>query len=150
MSIAQKVNFDHLIAAIESKAAKENEVYEYLYWVYKNYDGELLGCTARTLKANDGGKNIKPWIYKDKWISKGFGADLKPIYGLEKLKIYPNKPVLFVEGEKTADAGHLLFHEFNVVTWLGGTSSAGKADLERFHHMKIYLLPDNDIKRWMF
>ncbi len=36
MSIAQKVNFDHLIAAIESKAAKENEVYEYLYWVYKN------------------------------------------------------------------------------------------------------------------
>ena len=36
---------------------------------------------------------------------KGFSDNgTKPIYGLEKLAQYPDKPILIVEGEKAADA----------------------------------------------
>lgn len=145
MSIAQNVSFEQFNAAVEKKATHDNHVYEYLYWVYSDYDGNFLGCAARTFNIEKGDKDVKPWVcHKGKWVSKGFCGEFKSIYGLEKLKIYPHKPILFVEGEKTAVAGQLVFDEFNVLTWLGGASMAKKADIQLFHDMKIYLLPDND------
>src|SRR6185369_11113422 len=67
-----------------------------------------------------------------------------PIYNLISIKVHPSKPVMFVEGEKTAEAAIKLFPEMNVVTWLSGSNSSSKADLTHFKGMKIYLVPDND------
>lgn len=51
----------------------------------------------------------------------------KPIYGLEKLA-QSNKPVLIVEGEKTADSASKLLPEFTVISWLGGSVAASRVN----------------------
>lgn len=145
MSITSALDFNQLILAVEKKAEKDNQIYENMYWVYKDFDGGFVGATVRMFDVSKQRKEVRPWVFiKGRWISKKFWDIARPIYGVHLLKIFPNKPILFVEGEKTADAGHLLFHEFNVVTWPGGSDGAKNIDLALFHDKKIYLLPDND------
>lgn len=145
MSIAQKVNFEQLESLVQEQCSRESWVYHGQYWIYKTLDGEFIGCTVRTEILPDYNKQVIPWILKNgKWKSQKFWDILRPIYGIEQLSLHPDKPILFVEGEKTAEAGRRYFPEFNSVTWPGGCKSVANADLSLFHDMKIYLLPDND------
>ena len=67
------------------------------------------------------------------------------IYNCHLLNKSPRKPVLIVEGEKTADAGQKIFgKDFVVVSWLGGTGSATKANWSKLAGRDVVIWPDND------
>ena len=114
------------------------------YWQYRTFDDELLCYTVRYKTKT--GKAVKPWICIDgEWKNKGFSNEkFVPFYNANLLKKYPHKPILIVEGEKTADAGNLLYPEFNVITWLGGSDRAKKIDPSFLTGKSVYILPDND------
>lgn len=144
MSIPEKAVFEQLFDAVNKKAQKDNQVFNNQLWLYMDYDGEFLGAIVRTNKIPKG-KDIRPWhLINGKWKCEAFWGDKKPIYGIEQLKLFPNKAVMFVEGEKTADAAQLLFPDMNVVCWQGGAKGANKADLTLFKKLNVYLVPDND------
>lgn len=92
-------------------------------------------------------KSYTQWTYNNdgQLLPKGLPSDVpKPIYNLAGLLAQKDKPLLIVEGEKAADAGITLFPEFAVITWLGGSGTASKADCTHLANRDIYLLPDND------
>lgn len=114
---------------------------------YRDPKGNLIGHTIR-IKEGDK-KLILPIAYcklgnKSSWRAKGFSGPIgdKPIYGLEKL--VNNKPVLIVEGEKTAKEAQNLLPNFNVISWLGGTGSVDKVNWCICKDKEAYIWPDND------
>lgn len=113
---------------------------------YNTPDGGLLGYVLRYDKP-DGGKDVKPLFYfKGKgWQFRGFRGDVaRPIYGADRLAANPTKPVIVVEGEKAADAGQALLPEYVVISWLGGTSTAGRTDWAALKNRTVMIWPDND------
>lgn len=116
------------------------------FWIYNTFDDEFICCTERTIDSKTGKKQIRPWIIEDFKVKNKFisGQKDKPIYNLQFLKKYPEKYVLIVEGEKTADATSILFPEFNVITWMGGCQSVKNVDFSHLKDKTVYLLPDND------
>ena len=123
---------------------------------YKDADGQLLGIVARFVsKAKDdegkSKKNTMPVTYcqnkKTKeysWQLKGFDdKGTKPIFGIEKLKD-SLKPVLIVEGEKAALAATKMLPEYDVVSWMGGSASAGKPNWSQLKGKEVTIWPDHD------
>ena len=138
MSIAQVTNIkQHL-----DKIFGENQG----FWEYKTIDGEFICYTVRTQDRTTGKKLVKPWIMQDGKLVNKFHAGQKerPLYNLPLLKKDPDKPILIVEGEKTADAGAILLPEFNTITWMGGCQQAKNVDFNVLDKKVVYLLPDND------
>lgn len=116
-----------------------------LYWTYKNSEDEPLFYVAR-YELDDGKKQIIPWSWSvDRvWVNKGWPI-LRPLYGLELLAQYPDKPVLIVEGEKTADAARLIVgSKYAVVTWPNGASSVRNSDWQALAGRSILIWPDAD------
>ena len=57
-------------------------------------------------------------------------------------------PVVLVEGEKCAMAGHqLLGHEFDFVSWPGGANAWAKANWGWLMGRTVFMWPDADAKR---
>ena len=83
-------------------------------------------------------KGFKAW----KWL--GFDKENKTPYGIEKLAQSPIKPILVVEGEKTADAAQRLLPEYNVLTWGGGAGNVGKTNWECLSGREVVIWPDHD------
>jgi Ti-type conjugative transfer relaxase TraA len=93
-----------------------------------------------------------------------FGKDNKTPYGIEKLaqdqdkhignsigdsmdKLIANslsKPVLVVEGEKTADAAQKLLPGYHVLTWIGGAGSVDKTNWGCLVGKTVSIWPDYD------
>lgn len=67
-----------------------------------------------------------------------------PLYNLKELMDYFTKPVLIVEGEKTAEAAKHIFPEMVVTTWHGGAGNVKAADLSPLKGREVVLWPDND------
>lgn len=112
-------------------------------WEYRTIDDEFICFVIRYEK--NGKKSFTPYTLQDGELKPGGMAGAqKPIYNLQSINQYPNKPILIVEGEKTADAGIKLFPEFNVITWMGGAQAIKKADFSYLKDKDVYLLPDND------
>jgi len=119
---------------------------------YKNKDNQLLGFTVRVEDNKTGKKQVLPVAYghseildKSCWHLKGFSdAGTKPIYGLEKLAQNPNKPIVIVEGEKTADAASELLPDHNVISWMGGAQAVDKVDWSKMSNRVVSIWPDND------
>lgn len=119
---------------------------------YRNKDNQLLGHTVRAQEIETGRKQVLPVAYcenehlkKARWQLKGFNdSGTKPIYGLEKLAQNPEKPILIVEGEKTADAASKLLPEHVVVSWLGGAQAVDKVDWSKLSGRVVSIWPDND------
>lgn len=114
-------------------------------WVYKDADGGPLFYVYR-YDMPDGKKEFKPMSFTDegKWIPK-LASGLRPLYNLDKLVSNPEKPVLVVEGEKTADAAQVIAgHVYNITTWPAGASSLNKADISPLKGKKLLLWPDAD------
>lgn len=118
---------------------------------YRNTDGELLGYVVRVLDEK-GKKQTLPVSYChntktniDRWWLKGFSdKGYKPIYGAEKLGQSPLQRVLIVEGEKAADAATKIFPEHTVISWMGGSASASKANWKAVGGREVTVWPDND------
>lgn len=119
-------------------------------WTYRDASGEPLGHVLRFEKTGPDGvikKQILPLFYfgtASGWRFKGHGHDNDPIYGLDRLATHPEKPILLVEGEKTADAAQKLFPEYVCISWLGGSQRAAKVDWSPLAGRPVTYWPDAD------
>lgn len=122
-------------------------------WEYRELDGQLIGLIHRFEKTNSEGgidKTLIPmcYCYSDKggksWTWKSFDKP-RPLYNLPLFKKYPDVPVIMFEGEKTADAGQVIFKDkFVCSTWPGGAAAVKYCDTKYLKGRKVILWPDND------
>lgn len=127
-------------------------------YTYRDQDHQIIGHVVR-LEDNAGNKITPTLTYQkvsespdgktiqEGWKWKGFG-DNRPLYGLHKLNQTDHnkqeKPILLVEGEKTADKAQDLFPGHNVITWSGGCGAVQKSDWSILKGKDITIWPDND------
>lgn len=116
-------------------------------WAYHDVDGTLLGYKCRV--ESPGGKLIYPLTYRAQsgWRKQGWAKKTVPLYGLQKLGKGPVVRVLFVEGEKTADAAQaLLGDRWKVVAFSGVSAShdVWMPDTSIWSDCEVVLWPDND------
>ncbi|EFO32521.1 putative regulatory protein RepA [Roseibium sp. TrichSKD4] len=78
------------------------------------------------------------------WKMRAPKTAYSSLYGLQKLRRSPDRPVLLVEGEKTADAAAEQFPDHVAVTWPGGTGAIGKVDAAPLRGRDVVIWPDND------
>lgn len=112
-------------------------------WPYHDVDGNIVAYAARYDTAE--GKEFRPWTLnesKDEWVCKGL--KLYPLYNLQELLARPDAAILFVEGEKTADAAKKLFPDFVVVTSFGGCNAVKNTDWRPLEGRRVIIWPDND------
>ena len=116
-------------------------------WAYRDGEGRLLGYDARWDFHGPRGPDkivmTVTWCGAAGWRPKGFLMP-RPLYGLEQLASDPKKPVLVVEGCKTADAGASLFHLYSSVSWPGGCKADDRADWSPLIGRDVLVWPDND------
>lgn len=117
-------------------------------WEYKDYYGKTVGYIYRFDKEG-GGKELMPLVYcqadedgsrQFRW--KSFDKP-RPLYGEHLLK-GNKKPVLIVEGEKTADAAAKIFPDLIIITWPGGGNAARFANWEVLKERQVTIWPDAD------
>ena len=77
------------------------------------------------------------------WRWQGFPVP-RPLYGLDSLAAHRGRPVLLVEGEKSADAASLLLPDWVCMTWPGGSKAVDKADFAPLKGRDVVLWPDAD------
>lgn len=119
-------------------------------WTYRDSSGVPIGHILRFDFTDPEGslkKHIRPLHYFEGgagWLLKGHGHDHDPIYGLDRLAANPAKPVLLVEGEKTADAAAAVFPDHVAISWMGGANRAGKVDWAPLNGRTVIYWPDAD------
>jgi predicted P-loop ATPase len=125
-------------------------------WEYA-FEGERFGHVCR-FRTSDGGKEILPhtWCVDEsdgrgtmRWHWKQWDEPRPLFVPATLLSGEPGRvPVVLVEGEKCAQAGHeLLGHEFDFVSWPGGGKAWAKARWGWLMGRTVYLWPDCDGKR---
>jgi ATP-dependent exoDNAse (exonuclease V) alpha subunit len=125
----------------------KNQVIEGIY-AYKNIKNELCGYVVRIQDIETNTKIALPAVYTENnqgirsWRSKGLGDD-RCLYNEHRL-FNSNKPVLIVEGEKTACAAQSLYPEFDVISWSGGANSFSKSNWKVLKDKQVTIWPDND------
>jgi hypothetical protein len=118
-------------------------------YAYRDGQGNLKGYVFRIEKA-DGSKITPPlsWCENEDglkaWKWQAFEKESKTPYGIEKLAQDQTRPVLVVEGEKTADAAQKLLPGYHVLTWGGGAGNVGKTNWEALAGRDVVIWPDND------
>lgn len=120
-------------------------------WAYRRA-GALLGYVCR-FDHEDGSKDTLPmtWCVDEsdgrglqRWHWKQW-CEPRPLYLPAGDLRGADVPVVVVEGEKCAQAGHALLGEvFDFVTWPGGSKVPLKADWSWLAGRKVYLWPDAD------
>lgn len=120
-----------------------------MQWEYRDRQGRLVGYIYR-FNREDGGKEILPLSWgvtedgsKGSWRLKAFN-EKRPLYGGQHLLANPKAPVLIVEGEKTADAAKIIFPDYIVLTWPGGSGGVKVVDWSGLSQRKITIWPDAD------
>ena len=118
-------------------------------WEYRNRRGELVGYIYRFDREN-GGKELVPlaWCVAEEdgatsWRWKSFNKP-RTLYNEHLLDKDKAKPILVVEGEKTADAAAALFHDYTVVTWPGGSNAIRFVQWEVLKNRDVTIWPDAD------
>lgn len=120
------------------------------YWIYRDEDDKILCMVCRYNRA-DGVKEYIPFMpMRDKnnqvtWQS-GWPKEPRPLYGLYRLALNPQKKVLLVEGEKAAAAARdmPMFADYVPMTWPGGAKAFGKVDWSPLIGRDVVIWPDND------
>lgn len=117
-------------------------------YIYSLPDGRLAFIIVREDKAD--GKRFCQWsmVRTDEhiqWVRKGWDFSPRPLYGIDRLKSNPGRPIVLVEGEKTATLLQTsIGTTYNVLTWSGGAQAWGKADFTPLAGHDLILWPDND------
>jgi ATP-dependent exoDNAse (exonuclease V) alpha subunit len=129
---------------------------------YRDENGNLKGYVVRLEKPpimqSDGttktAKLTPPLSYVEDargfkyWKWKAFfGENDKTPYGMEKLRHDHSKPILIVEGEKTADAAQKALSTYHVLSWIGGAGSVGKTNWDCLIGKDVTIWPDYDYNR---
>jgi putative DNA primase/helicase len=116
-------------------------------WTYRDASRRVLGYVARFDTPE--GKQILPrsWCRLPEgghgWCWRAL-PEPRPLYGLDRLALRPNAPVLVVEGEKATDAAGVIFPEAVAVTSPGGAGAARKADWTPLAGRRVLIWPDAD------
>jgi len=96
-------------------------------WAYRDRFGDILEMRAR-YDIEGGAKTVLPWTMKDgTWLNQQM-SEVRPLYRLNKLANDRTSPVLFVEGEKAAEAAAALFLDFSATTSSGGCKGHQRVD----------------------
>ena len=120
-------------------------------YAYRDEEGSLLFYTVRLVDEKDPSKKIViPLSYGywkrgrqlNRWETKNYGDRIP--YNLHLLKRQREKPILLVEGEKTADAASKLLPDFVVLTWSGGSKAVSKTGWQPLQGREVFIWPDND------
>ena len=119
---------------------------------YRSLNGDLLHKVLRFEKPGAEGekpkKAIRPFYYygeSDGWMMKAPAKQASTsLYRLEMLAEDEKKPVLVVEGEKTANSAQVVFPDHVAITWQGGASRISKADWSPLEGREVIYWPDND------
>lgn len=119
---------------------------------YCNVNGEVACYNLRLEDKENGKKMFLPLTYgkihledNPSWRFKGHSERSELLYNAQLLKLNPEKPILIVEGEKTADAASkILEGNYIVVTWLGGAAAAKEANWKLLNGRDVVIWPDND------
>lgn len=118
-------------------------------WTYRTVDGHVAGVVCR-FQFKDGSKDVIPYTWcrhkdgREGWRWKSMLAP-RLLYGLPLLARWPARPVLVVEGEKTADAARrLLGGAAVVVTWAGGSKAIDRTCWTPLEGRKVSVWPDAD------
>jgi nucleoside-triphosphatase THEP1 len=133
-----------------SRMLDRHNQHEVARYAYRNETGRLLGYTVRVEDAH-GRKSVLPLTYCHNgkglayWRWKGLEGLRSLYYGLDQLSIYPDKPVLVVEGEKTAEAARQLVENHVVISWCGGVGAIAKIDWQPLVGRELVLWPDYDV-----
>lgn len=128
-------------------------------WAYE-FEGQLYGHVARFERVNSNGEIAKdtiPFTWCEnlernrgtqQWHAKTWDEP-RPLYvPATLLSADLSLPVVVVEGEKCAEAGHeLLGHEFDFVSWPGGCKTWAMAAWGWVMGRNVILWPDCDAQR---
>ncbi len=76
------------------------------------------------------------------WVSRR--PPIKSLYRSEYLDKQASRPVIVVEGEKTADAAAQIFRSADVVSWVGGAANVTAGDWDLLKGRTVIIWPDND------
>jgi hypothetical protein len=116
--------------------------------VYRARSGQQIMAVLRYEKGS--AKEFRPLCYHG-CNKDGFGIydlravdSLRPLYNLDQIASRPTETLLFVEGEKAADAAALAHPEYIATTWPCGANSTSKVDLRDAASRNAILWPDND------
>jgi putative DNA primase/helicase len=111
-------------------------------YCYVDAEGRLLFVVCRYDLA--AGKKFAQYSWRGgRWSAQAYPQP-RPLYGLLRLALEPNRPVLVVEGEKAHAAATELFPGYCVITWAGGASSVKTADWAVLAARDVVLWPDAD------
>lgn len=105
---------------------------------YCNTNGDILYYVVRTTD-----KKFYPMSLTEDGELVAKKPNFKTLYGAELLHD-DDRPVIVVEGEKTAEAAREIFKSADVVTWSGGASNVTSQPWELIANREIILWPDND------
>ena len=113
-------------------------------WTYKTAEGNTMFYEARYQTEN--GKQFLPWSWdanSERWVAKGYNVP-RPLYNLDLLAKYPEKPVMILEGPKCCDVFNELTSVYVPVTWCNGASAVERADWSSIFGKQITIWPDAD------
>jgi len=112
------------------------------HWDYHDAHGQTIMRVCRWTKGKS--KDIRPIINTPDGWKWQHHPNPRPLFQLDRLANEPEKPVIVVEGEKTAHAAQRLFPEYVATTWPGGAQSVGQADWQPLKGRALTLIPDCD------
>ena len=105
---------------------------------YRAADGATVVTVVRTETLD--GKRIRRAPAGVKAPPGGY-----PLYRLPSLIANPDKPLLVVEGEKTAETAHYLFGDrYELTTAIGGAGKARQSDWSPARDREVVIWPDAD------
>lgn len=140
---------------IENQNTQLKDFYHFEYgfpvqvWTYRLPGNRVANWIAR-YNLEDGNKEIIPWSWtfnklngRSELKMKGL-TNKRPLYNLDKIMENPNAPIIWTEGEKSADAAEKLFPKWISTTTQGGTNALRMTDLRPLHGKTLIILPDYD------
>jgi len=116
-------------------------------WIYLDAQNRHVGFICRFDTKE--GKEVLPitWCENETgskgWRWKAF-AKPRSLYKAELIASDSHKPVLIVEGEKTADSAQRLLPHIIVCTWAGGAKAVDISDWSQLADRKVIIWGDND------
>lgn len=111
---------------------------------YKSPSGNANILTVARYEDSFSGKEIRPFFVEYSATQRRW-PDYRPLYNLHHLYANPQKPILLVEGEKTADAATNIFgKDYVVMTWPGGSQAVERVDWQHLKDKDVTILPDAD------